>query len=546
MPKPSMPAFSVHPFELPEIIFHISWYLDFPDILTCYAVSESFRRLFAPFVWQNLQFGSSMNSFFDSFKHFIYADPPTLMYQNAFREAQWVRSISIRGRSSTLPLKFGEMCNQLESITIEGMFYTYDIYEYKKKLRQFKNMLQRNRSHLYQAWNLRTLSLQGFRIQDWHLEALWTIFERLEKLELTNFWSLPVYTERQSNGDENQEPMAGTTKASSFSTLNRKARFPNLQEIVLSEWSNHDYLNLRLRHCPCLRSLNWCMEIGSGMVFPGTKLVDLFVRSTWPELDSITITGKGSSIKGIDQIRLLQSAMKPFRILDYLVSDLQPGPLELLATRHSATIQEVNLNGLEGNTKDWTIKLLICCPSLRKFQAGVVTAQDFIGAEPFVCCGLNNLSLFIDMRFPNNGTSRRFTSDELEQCRQVFRRLAGFKHLKKLDMLAPFHYEPVPPPANSLDPYDIRFSMVPLPMRLKAGLDELADLTKLTELHFWVAKHTAPMEELVWMVDHWMKLKHLAIGWWIKGGMSLVKSDMYFRNYKLIRWLNIRGISTND
>ncbi|KAF9993382.1 hypothetical protein BGZ80_008166, partial [Entomortierella chlamydospora] len=137
------------------------------------------------------------------------------------------------------------------------------------------------------------------------------------------------------------------------------------------------------------------------------------------------------------------------------------------------------------NTSGWVIQILTRCPGLQKLEAKIVTAESLIRAKPWACGGLEEIRVFIDMRFFDGGAFRKFTSHELGICRSVFRRIAEFKRLRVLDMLSTFkqaaaeRFTPLTSPRHSWN------FLVPLPLRLKAGLGVLENLTMLEEVSFW-------------------------------------------------------------
>jgi hypothetical protein len=96
-------------------------------------------------------------------------------------------------------------------------------------------------------------------------------------------------------------------------------------------------------------------------------------------------------------------------------------------------LEKLDLRRYNGNTSTAAIQVLSSCPNLKSFLAKGVHAQDILNTEegnrPWVCHGLKELGIFIDMGFENNGSYRRFTDDELNQCQAIFRRLATFKQL---------------------------------------------------------------------------------------------------------------------
>ncbi|KAF9105956.1 hypothetical protein BGX27_009387 [Mortierella sp. AM989] len=582
----------IYLFDLPELAYQVAQYLDATDILACNAVSKSFHKMFTPLVWKDLHFGQPCKLDSDltplarhiSLKHDISEEQwNQLDYHILQRINRWVRCLSILDHDSTLPLKLGALCNQLESISITGISNNNsenvdNVHNNKhtpEQLKLCKAIFQRNQANLKHiclinwkfnhrmktapgqslwnpivkcghARNLRSLKMQDCMIRGRHMKAFWMVCERLEKLELSYVTidiCMPATTlKNQGFNKEGTSPVMTTL---AYPSPVRPARFPVLKELILNSlrWASPNLqLNLIICQCPRLRTLNWDIK---GRNFSGTEFVDRFEASTWPELDSITISSNRNLIGDQDHFRLLNSSRIPLRLLEYGLYGMTPQAYELTRTRHFATLQNIDLTICEGSTSSWTIEVLTLCPSLENFKAKSITAQEILETGPFVSLGLQELTLFIDMGFINNAPARRFTDEELEICKEVFRRLAIFKHLRVLDMLTPFKYAYAQSSVPHNDPRHLRFSLVPLPLRLEAGLGELHQLVKLTKVSFWGGRRAVYMNDLIWITNHWRRLRCLAGGSLVLIGTSSAVQDNYLRTGKLRTWLNKHNISTD-
>ncbi|KAF9396408.1 hypothetical protein BGX21_009540, partial [Mortierella sp. AD011] len=319
---------------------------------------------------------------------------------------------------------------------------------------------------------------------------------------------------------------------------------------------------------------------------PSAEFVELFLASTWPDLDSITITDQCKPLFTSEQYyqilqassspslsvpfitttaaattvpagatllpcerRLYQRNRRSMRRLDVKTAEgILPSTFELLRNLHFETIQKIDLIYCEGNTSQWSIQILTSCPGLESFRAKGIKAQDILQASqqrPWACRGLRELTVFIDMGFQNNGPNRRFTPEELVQCRSIFRLLADLRELHTLDMLTSYAYACDPCNLNyHRDPHHPRHLLVPLPIRLKAGLDLMQNSTKLEKVWFWGGRQYLPKRELNWMVLNWKRLKNLAGGGRIRLGAPKSLEDKYIWAKPLQNWLNELGIST--
>ncbi|KAF9939987.1 hypothetical protein BGZ67_008530 [Mortierella alpina] len=152
--------------------------------------------------------------------------------------------------------------------------------------------------------NLRTLVLVKCKILGRQLDAFWTLCSRLESLELD-----------EVDMDLSLPPTS--TKTRSQRDRPSSARLPQLQELTIRRMRRAHplrQLELLIRPCPKLRTLCW--SIDWFRPFPSNQFCNLFVSLTWPDLDSIHVSGHGSRIYEHDQTRLLGAAKQPFRLLD--------------------------------------------------------------------------------------------------------------------------------------------------------------------------------------------------------------------------------------
>ncbi|KAI8345235.1 hypothetical protein B0O80DRAFT_474688 [Mortierella sp. GBAus27b] len=245
--------------------------------------------------------------------------------------------------------------------------------------------------------------------------------------------------------------------------------------------------------------------------------------------------------------RLLQSIKRPLRQLSIYNRATREATFELYRP-HFSTLEKLDLMCYNGNTSTAAIQVLSSCPNLKSFLANGVHAQDILNTEegnrPWVCHGLEELGIFIDMGFENNGPYRRFTNGELYQCRAVFKRLATFKQLRSLDTLSyPVTSGVITMSRNHTENL-VGHTLVPLPFRLGAGLDELAGLSQLVDVRFWAGSHAIFKKEIVWMLDHWKRLRNIGAGQ-TTGVERYDTPDELSRRTGIASLLNVRDISTH-
>ncbi|KAK3810065.1 MAG: WD40-repeat-containing domain protein [Benniella sp.] len=575
------------------------------DLVSISAICRSFRASFAPYLWQDIRFGAIPTSTskeprylpskkFISIKnsllsttnqdtnHVSAASLMAKVSQDLQNATQWIRSIAIHSHDSLLPLAFGASCNRLETIhlralSIHSQRHTDAHWTFCKK------MLRQNRPHLKslllfgwenmyhdnfkpargrpvwnpilkcsQAWNLRSLVMVDCRIRGRHMNAFWTVCQRLERLVLDNVVlhsTRPgVLTNNHAIGlSRNNIPEEDVSQTKSLLSCQTSALFPRIKELEFKRLSVMPLLSLLddiIRHCPALQSLNW--DLGWNKTCIAESFIHLMEAGTWPDLDSIVVRGNSQWLDSTTYTRLLRAVRRSMRQLTFYADAIGEDTFEVFRALHFSTLEKLDLMGCSGSTNAWALQVLTSCPRLRWFRAKGINAQDLLspgeGSRPWICHGLEELYIFIDMGFKDNGPNRQMTDEELEQCRAVFRRLGSLKELRVLDTLTSQSYahQQVFIPYN--DPNHLRHVLVPLPIRLKAGLDELAGLAQLETFQFWGGRHAIYRKELEWMVEHWKRLKVVVGGWKIPVDAKL--QGKFLLSNELVSWMKGRGLTT--
>ncbi|KAF9925318.1 hypothetical protein BGZ65_007818 [Modicella reniformis] len=579
--------------DLPEILFRIAFYLDAKDVIVCSLVCKFFHNVFTPFIWRDLHFGKR-----NSYKHCNSLtraislkvnqpiqqvpdsenknkdEPRNPLLEVLLKNAESVRSLAIHNHDSVLPLTLGAACTRLESITLEGLSLQPQKVHPTEYWDECKLMIRQNRPHLRSlflvnwpaialrsvsmkgqtlwnpllrcthCWNLRSLSLTRFHFRGRYMKAFWTICERLEKLELERVWlELPKRPTDHQGGTTTNHPTQPTSRSSPPGPA---VRFPRLLELTVREMQASSpmfQLEELIAQCPILRTLEWSYN-GIRIDPSSVEFCKRFIASTWPDLSAVSINGYLSEMTTEFYIQVIKSVKQPLRQFD--LKRMSPTPIyDILKTQHFKSLEAIDLRLCQGDKSDWVLEILNSCPTLQRFQAKILRAQDFLKAKkPWVCRQLQELVVFIDMGFPDNGPNRKLTEEELEQCRMVFRQLAILKELRVLDTLTTYNA------AYNITHEDyhrtnhLRFSLVALPMRLNAGLDLLVGFTKLEEVSFWGGKHVVHKKELLWMIKHWKWLKTLTGGWRVLTGTVKLVQDKYFWDGRLRTWLSEQGIQT--
>ncbi|KAG0224040.1 hypothetical protein BGX31_008231 [Mortierella sp. GBA43] len=511
MPPTLVQEPKIHALNLPEIAYHLAQYLDAKSILACSVVSKSLYRSLYPLVWQDLHFGRPCTNDRDQaplarILSIIPSDESRGKSERSrmkfmLQKAPWIVSLSIHNHDSISALQLGAACTRLESIAINGL---------------------------------------TFKGRTRHSLAYWDTCEAiLETLELDHV-NFELSWPRPRNKVHTVED--GTL---GFFPSSACCRFPRLQELRLSCMklkSPHRQLTRLIKQCPDLKTLHWDV---SNKVLPVELLHGLLQVDTWPNLESIAIVNFTNAITDDQQSRLLSAVKGRLRQFVLGNSPIGDDTYETLRTLHAATIERIDLSTGPRDTSAWTAEILATCPSLRTLIAGIVRSQHIFRYRAWACTSLQKLVIFIDMEFPYDAQDRRFTEEEIEQCRSIYARIGDLKHLQILDMLSPFQQTSVKSDVSCTDPSHGRFQMIPLPLRLKAGLDQLAGLTRLNVVAFHGGKHAVHQKDLEWMLHHWKSFKTLQGSWWIRKGTANFVRHKYLWSGYLKYWINIRGISTD-
>jgi hypothetical protein len=541
-----------HPLHLPEVLFQVALYLDAKDVLACSLVSRTSYSAFAPYVWRNLHIGLHPSQHTtlrhqDPFARFISIKTQVCdnqeqnqlseegqpseedsLSQVLQRAAPWIRSLFIHGHYSTHQLKFGERCTMLESLSIEGpplndKFDTTYWDNCKALVRQNSAHLRsltmmhwgrscRGRklpkwsplSECVQHRNLRSLRIQGGSFRDQQWASYWKIFENLESLTLEFIHLAPP-------------PSIAS-------------EFPQLRTLALHQLTTEPLhqLDWIIRICPMLQTLVW--TLGPTTRFP-VQFTHYFVELTWPELESITIKGHRDHMSHEDYISILQATQRPFKILDLKIQFLPPDLFDLLRQSHFKTLTKVDLFSAVA-IPQCVQEVLESCPLLEHLAATVITAQDIINGKPWLCLGLKEFKVMINMGFGRTKLDRgakrpKFSESEQGLCHAVFEQLGRLEQLRVLDLRRHYWFT------------DMR-AYFPLPLELRLGLGQLSRLEDIEVIGFYGSQDLR-MTDLEWMLRSWRYL--IAVyGDQLSRKRSGTFENEYVRNHKLASMLKSRGV----
>jgi hypothetical protein len=347
------------------------------------------------------------------------------------------------------------------------------------------------------------------------MAAFWIVCSRLETLSMMNVhlhMDIPHSPLSRKNKCTVAKNICSEDSPTNMATT---VRFPHFRTLALNGMlapNEVHQLDLLITQCPALQTLDWTLFFNQR--FSVKTFTDHLMSSTWLELDSISIHDGHVALKDDEFRGILLAAKRPLRRWLTRNPLMTPETFDVYRTRHFSALEMIDITYGLGNTSQWTIEILTSCPSLRKLKAMSLRAEDiFKTNKPWICYGLQELVVFFDMGFRNRGPYRRFTEGELDKCQAIFKHLATLRELQVLNMLATYpHFLSDEYTVYGLKP-PLEDHLVPLPLRLKAGLGLLNELRKLRMVGFWSGRHEMPMKEPNWMVQHWRGLSQLAGGW---------------------------------
>ncbi|KAI8352411.1 hypothetical protein B0O80DRAFT_427576 [Mortierella sp. GBAus27b] len=492
------------------------------------------------------------------------------------RIAPWIRSLAIRTHSFPPQLKLGDQCTRIKTLYITGApnnkrfdeAYWNDcevlLKQNSASLRSLSLVGWGSRTNgpnsVQPLWrpllacaqhtNLSTLRIRtcGMTEQGW--EVLLGIGQRLEILELrdvdmedltTRFSGFhPAGAMNQGNNSPSQvvydlvigkQVSSEPTNASANGTFADRStptiattatvRFPKLRELTLValDINCEHQLKQFIVHCPLLQTLIWRAKISQSC---WKQFCDYLAARIWPCLDWIEINCQQRQIDDQDHALLLQSASRPFRLLDVNISYLEQRTFNLYRERgHFTTLTKLNLtpsssplvmrppgSSITTMVSKQVQEVLESCPMLEQIAAAVITAQDIIQGKPWVCRRLKIFEVMINMEPSGENhaqegkrTGIKYSKDYRTRCHQVFEQLGQLKQLTVLNMCLRDERPNCIPSS----------SFTELPLSLRMGLGHLSTLKKL-EMIGYEGPWEIRLVDMEWMLQHWKNLRDIVGG----------------------------------
>lgn len=255
--------------------------------------------------------------------------------------------------------------------------------------------------------------------------------------------------------------------------------YSNLERFVVNSVPDSPVIPqiMFLANCPNLKSFSMDFQYASPQQgLPG--LAFLLRKGFLPRLESLHLS---HSVKDHLWALCLRS-MTSVRSLDCTKTGFGPLAFKRL-TRHFTTIQTLRLSNCRKVNGDMIQTILESCPMLEAFWSPKIPASRIRRGKPWVCVGLQRLSLFVTVE---NSSAEKIR----EQTWAVFHQLAQLTQLVSL----------------SIGSKHVKSRKQGLDLRLKSGMGQLKGLEKLEELSFVNTKQDMHLEDISWMRGHFRRL----------------------------------------
>ncbi|ORZ01923.1 hypothetical protein BCR41DRAFT_426170 [Lobosporangium transversale] len=474
-----------NPFEIPEILLLIAELLDQEDILNCICASKAFHRAFISLIWRKITVGQERDPDSKAVqKHKEYIEQITFesykfndSFPEKYESLQRLQSIAYTWWCSwPTPI---HLINQIKAhSSIITILHLTKHIEYPPVF--WKALLE--------CPSLNHLVVHNKDI-DVAVDPFLQVCRRLWHLELryVAIRQLPI---------------------SFLSGENSEYIFPNIHTLYIEyvrivdpphPYSNWYCLGMFVRNCPALCSLRFGGENQDREDFykiallqhPWTlnKLSDLCTHITIEDEDIAALLRRMTELK---RLHLSTCKFGQFSLQE-LLADRQEvvdnGQLvrKTRLRRLCETVETLMFgtnNGIGGQT------ILSNCPRLKTLDGFIITVSEIVDGAEWVCTGLTRLIIYLKADIDQE------TEEGMAKARIAFRQLDKLTQLEYLML-------------TGWGPKNLRRRT--LDMRLRAGLNELANLKRLDTLRVESDSHQQmQLEDAKWMVSNWPSIRSVS------------------------------------
>ncbi|ORZ06995.1 hypothetical protein BCR41DRAFT_399854 [Lobosporangium transversale] len=472
-----MDNLKLNPLQIPEILLLIAELLNKRDLLNCIRVSKAFHKTLISLIWKKITVGQ-------------VGEPGSKAIQ---KHNEYIEEITFDGYgfNDSFPEKY-ESLQRLQSITYKGWCSwpkpIHAINQIKAHSSIITSLCLNEcikfscSSELWEAL-LECINLRHLEVYDKAIDVGADLFlqvcKRLDHLKLYEVSiQLPI---------------------NFFSNEDSEYIFPNIRTLRISHvritnpphpYSKWYCLGMLVRNCRALRSLHieswdekdqsdyraflqhpWALNNLSDLWFRGMIIEDKDMAAILRRMTGLRQLGLPYAI--FDQLSLQELLADKQEVMDngQLVRKTR-------LLRLCETVETLVFHAVSGENSSIIQAILSNCPRLKTLEGSKTTVSEIVDGAEWVCAGLTHLDIYLEADIDQE------TEEGMAKARIAFKQLGKLTQLEYLSLTRCF----LNPPSRTLD------------MRLRAGLDELANLKRLHTLSFLnVDQQRMQLEDTTWM-----------------------------------------------
>ncbi|KAG0375830.1 hypothetical protein BGX24_008604 [Mortierella sp. AD032] len=517
--------------EIPEILRRISSYLPGPDFTSCLQTCHSFHTILTPLLYNQLTLvqKEEKRPTLEALARYIHL-VGALKFEH-FMSAEYL-NVGFKGLHSIHMVNMN-MNNEFQVGTVEEIMNALlRIIRENPALRKWTlcNPWPRLSSDVWKELSsLKNNPTQGEPGQQLAVRSRGCDVLDLTSISVTHdakHWFLRACADARELRVLNVSFMVANGNPDNCQLfLQLDKRPPQGRRVEIVEFNGYDVINQLtfLSHLVEARHIAWTSPAAGRIPIqtrPLPTLEDLkqFIKpTTWPKLRSLDLTGIPGRqlVKFSDEcIGHILSCLPDNQLEEFKLQGSTFGPLSAAELRRQfSCLQDLRLEpaGLLEQS-ELIQEVMESCPKLKVLRAGMFSVGHMRRGKPWVCHGLKELAVQIDLESDRNGAVVDKTVDHdtyvekhAASRRYVFERLAKLTELVELDTSLPYYGHG-----------DMTYYMLSnryqspywtLEYQIPCGLDQLAVLKKLETLKFSNNYQRIYKEDLAWLADNLPSLK---------------------------------------
>ncbi|KAF9281202.1 hypothetical protein BGZ68_006791 [Mortierella alpina] len=290
-----------------------------------------------------------------------------------------------------------------------------------------------------------------------------------------------------------------------------------------------------LKNAPLLTTFNWKGDLA--FEFPRLSFRKCLIAGRLTRLKSLDLRGGDTKLGDNDLCQILGAMSRLERLM--VPSSGMGSKATAQLFRHANTVVALDISGCVGVHSQVIQAILSSFPLLEVFLADKIAVRDIMEGDPWVCEGLRELKIDIELGYAKMDTeaetdlqadgepwtlernnsysgtgSRRHQKHVAESAIQRFerdeRQQLVFERLSKLELLEELNIIQLKDrPSAAVE--QLTVGMVPkiLDLRLINGLDLLRNLRRLRCFYFSGPQEMSEID-VQWMIEHWKALSQIS------------------------------------